>query len=40
MLDKLTEQEQKEYEKLQWLERFWKLTWKVLPESEKRKLEE
>ena len=40
MLDKLTEQEQKEYEKLQWLERFWKLTWKVLPESAKRKLEE
>ena len=38
--DVFTEQEQKEYEKLQWLERFWKLTWKVLPESAKRKLEE
>ena len=40
MLDKLTEQEQKEYEKLQWLERFWKLAWKPLPKHVEDKLEE
>ena len=36
----LTEEERQEYNKLKGLERFWKLTWKVLPESAKRKLEE
>ena len=39
MLEKLTEQEQKEYERLQKLERFWKLTWKSLPEDAEVKLE-
>ena len=39
MVDKLTEEEQKEYDRLQKLERFWKLTWKSLPENVKAKLE-
>ena len=40
VLDVFTEEEQKEYEKLQWLERFWKLTWKQLPKHVEDKLEE
>ena len=39
MVHKLTEEEQKEYERLQKLERFWKLTWKSLPEDAEVKLE-
>ena len=40
MVHKLTEEEQKEYERLQKLERFWKLIWKLLPKHVEDRLEE